>query len=61
VAHAEDTLLELATELFELEDGVLLALDAELLLGESEQTAPVTTGFSAATPFLSPCTPKLTD
>ena len=77
MAHAEDTLLELATELFELEDDVeleegaleltteLFELDAELgtelLLTASEQTAPVITGFSAATPFLSPCTPKLTD
>jgi hypothetical protein len=49
--------LELATELLELD----AELGAELLLTASEQTAPVTTGFSARAPFLSPCTPKLTD
>ena len=39
----------------------LLVATAELLVVVVEQTAPVTVGFSAAEPFLSPCTPKLTD
>ena len=46
-----------AVELFELDEVVAVELDA----GEVEQTAPVIVGISAAEPFLSPCTPKLTD
>jgi hypothetical protein len=86
--HAEDTLLDalvLATELFELDDGVLLGI--ELLTTELfelddvvatelfelddvvaieldvtvEHALPVIVGTSATVPFLSPCTPKLTD
>ena len=58
---------DVATELLELE--LLLTLDevattellaTELLDAAAEHTAPVITGFSAAAPFLSPCTPKLT-
>ena len=66
---------ELETELFELDEGVLLGVELELTteLFELEEvvavelevtvvhTAPVTAGFSARLPFLSPCTPKLTD
>ncbi len=52
-----------------LEDDVLLALEVlletellvVLLLASVEQTAPVTIGFSATPPLVSPCTPKLTD
>lgn len=69
VAQAEETLLdELATELFELDEGVLLGVELELttelfelddvvateLDDAVEQTAPVTVGFSATLPFLSP-------
>lgn len=59
--------VELATELFELEVTAeltteLLELEAtEELLGLVEQTSPVIVGFSALTPFVLPCTPKLTD
>jgi len=79
--HAEETVLdelELGTELFELDEGVLLGteeltteLATELLELDDvvateldvtvEHTAPVIVGFSAATPLVSPCTPKLTD
>ena len=69
--------LVLGAELFELEDGVLLGVELELttelfelddvvaveleLTGVELQTAPVMVGFSETAPFLSPCTPKLTD
>lgn len=71
--------LELTTELFELDEGVLLGVELELTtelateLFELEEvvavelevtvvhTLPVTVGVSAVPPFLSPCTPKLTD
>jgi hypothetical protein len=74
--QAEETLLdELETELFELEEGVLLGVELELTTELFElddvvavelevavvHTAPVTAGFSETLPFLSPCTPKLTD
>ena len=52
-----DTAELIATELFEL--ATLLA--TELDVTAPEHTAPVITGFSATLPFLSPCTPKLTD
>ena len=57
-----DTTLELATELFEL-DVVATELDvvAVELDVAAEQTEPVIVGFSETAPFLSPCTPKLTD
>jgi len=49
---------ELGTELFELDDVVATELE---LCGVDEHTAPVIVGTSAVEPFLSPCTPKLTD
>jgi hypothetical protein len=70
VAQAEE-LLELGVELelgAVLELGVELELGAELELSGTEleelmvlHTAPIMVGFSAAAPFLSPCTPKLMD
>lgn len=51
-------LAELGTELFELEEVVATELE---LVGVFEHTAPVIAGTSAVEPFLSPCTPKLTD
>ena len=63
-----ELITELATELFELDEGVLLGVELELttelfelddvvaveLEVTTEHTAPVTTGFSATVPFLSP-------
>ncbi len=53
--------LELVAKL----DDVFTELDAlvvaTLLLVGVEHTAPVIVGFSETVPFLSPCTPKLTD
>ena len=53
--------LELVAKL----DDVFTELDTlvatELLVTAVEQTAPVIVGFSETVPFLSPCTPKLTD
>jgi len=51
---------ELTAELLELLAIALETIDAALDV-TAEQTLPVTTGFSATPPFLSPCTPKLTD
>ena len=47
---------ELTTELFELADVVAVELEVTV-----EHTEPVIVGFSAGTPLVSPCTPKLTD
>lgn len=86
---AQVLLAELATELFELDEGALLGVDElttelitelfelddvvatelfeldEVVATELEvtveHTLPVMVGFSAALPFLSPCTPKLID
>jgi hypothetical protein len=56
---------ELTTELLELLAMELAAIELkaieDVLDVVPEQTLPVTTGFSATPPFLSPCTPKLTD
>jgi hypothetical protein len=63
----EITLEELFTELELVAklDDVFTELDAlvvaTLLLTTLEHTAPVIVGFSEIVPFLSPCTPKLTD
>jgi hypothetical protein len=64
VAILEELFIEL--ELIELELGAILDDDliellATELLVTVAQTDPVTTGFSAAAPLVSPCTPKLTD
>jgi len=68
-----DEVLELATELLELLEEVVttelfdeleveVTTELELLLVTTpEQTAPVMVGVSAAPPFKSPWTPKLTD
>jgi hypothetical protein len=71
VAHAElctellvevvGTELDVFTELLVEVAGEELVVATELLVVTVEQTAPVIVGFSAAEPFLSPCTPKLTD
>lgn len=60
VAGAE---LVVATELIVATELLVVAtlVATELLVVVVEQTAPVIAGFSAAEPFLSPCTPKLTD
>ena len=55
---------ELATEFDELFTEELLTAELateELVEVAVEQTLPVMVGFSATPPFLSPCTPKLTD
>lgn len=51
-----ELLVEVATEV-----ATELVVATELLVVTVEQTAPVMAGTSAAEPFLSPCTPKLTD
>jgi len=64
VAILEELFAELeliALELGATLDDDLIELLATELLVTVEQTAPVTTGFSAAAPLVSPCTPKLTD
>jgi hypothetical protein len=61
VLIAVEVLLEVFTELLVDVAGAELVVATELLVVVVAQTAPVTVGFSAAAPFLSPCTPKLTD
>ena len=57
-----ELLVEVATEVAtELEVFTELVVTTELLVVTVEHTAPVIVGTSAAEPFLSPCTPKLTD
>jgi hypothetical protein len=58
VATEVATELEVFTELLVATE---LEVFTELLVVTVEQTAPVIAGTSAAEPFLSPCTPKLTD
>ena len=57
VLVATDVATELLVEVATAE----LVVATELLVVVVEHTAPVMVGFSAAEPFLSPCTPKLTD
>lgn len=61
VATEVATELEVFAELLVDVAGAELVVAAELLVIVVEHTAPVMVGFSAAEPFLSPCTPKLTD
>lgn len=61
VAILEELFTELELELGAILDDDLIELLATELLVTVAQTDPVTTGFSAAAPLVSPCTPKLTD